>query len=163
MNDVAAPLVIAGDKIQPPERFPKTAPLGVPLPRARNAVGIGADREERGVAEVQQPGKTDNNVETQGEGSESERVCRRVDVRVVAVYQRKQQRRCGNYESANAGTGACGDTGKKARGPNARQSSEGAPHDFVGVARPKSPVGAKTSTRTRIEKMITSVHRTAIR
>ena len=32
--------------------------------------------------------------------------------------------------------------------------------DLLGAARPKSPVGRNTSTRTRIEKMITSVQRT---
>jgi len=52
MDDVTARLMMARDEIEPAERLPEARPLGLQLPGARHAVGIGADREKRGVAEI---------------------------------------------------------------------------------------------------------------
>src|ERR1700756_1861887 len=91
MDDVAAGLVITRDEVEPTKRLPETAPFRLHLPRARDAVGIGADREKRGVAEVQQAGKADDDVEAQRQGRESERVRRRIDIGIVAVDHWEQQ------------------------------------------------------------------------
>ena len=93
MDDVAARRVKAGDEVEPLERLPEAAPCRLQLPRARDAIGVGADRKERGVAEIEQPGKADDDVEAERQGGKGERVRRRIDVGVVPVDQRKQQRR----------------------------------------------------------------------
>jgi len=107
MHDVAG----MGDETEPLERLPEPAPRRLDLERGERAVGIGADREERGVAEVEEPGEADNDIEAQGERGVSERIRCGVDIRVVADHDREQQaaivtidtptrvRRCGAIHS----------------------------------------------------------------
>ncbi len=103
MDDVAARCVKAGDEVEPLERLPEAAPRRLQLPRARHPVGVGADREKRGIAEIEQSGKADDDVEAERQGSEGQRIRRRIDVGVVLVNQRKQQRRRGDAEDGEAG------------------------------------------------------------
>ena len=90
MDDIARSRVKAGDKVEPLERFPEAAPLWLHLPRARHPIGVGPDREKRGITEIEQAGKADDDVEAERQGGESERVRRRIDIGVVLVDQRKQ-------------------------------------------------------------------------
>ena len=55
------------------------------LERGQDAVRVGADREERRVAEVEQPGKADDDVEAERERGIGGGVGRGVDIGVVVV------------------------------------------------------------------------------
>src|SRR6202007_2803416 len=112
--------------------------------------------------EIQEASEADDDVEAKRQGGKGERVRRRIDVGVVAVDQWKERRRGRDQESAEAGAAARGNSAENAAAAPDRQQcsdADSVSHDFVGVARPNSPVGTKTRTRTRIEKMITSVQR----
>ena len=85
VDDVAARRVKAGDEVEPLEGLPEAAPRRLQLPRARHAIGIGADREKRGVAEVEQSGKADDDIEAERQSGEGQRIGRRIDVGVVLV------------------------------------------------------------------------------
>ncbi len=58
-----------------------------------SAIGIGADREKCGVAKIEQPGEADDDVEAERQRGEGECIRRRVDIRIVAVDDREQDRR----------------------------------------------------------------------
>ena len=171
MDDIAAGLVKPRDEAEPLERLPEPAPGRRHLPRGEDAVGIGADREKRGVAEIEQPGEADDDVEAERQRGEGQRVRRRVDVGVVAADDREQQRRAIRSPARrHAGTQLRRDPAQPARRAR-NQAKDCAEHAAGGLGHalgfgrarraPNSPVGAKTSTSTRIEKMITSVQRTA--
>ena len=78
---------------EPLERLPEARPLGLELAGGGDAVAVGADGEERGVAEVEQPGEADHDVEPERQHGVGERVGRRVHVAGVAAEDREQQRR----------------------------------------------------------------------
>ena len=91
MDDIAAGSRHAGDEVEPAERLPEARPLRLQLKRAGDAVGVGADREKRGIAEIEEAGEPDDDVEAERQCGKSKRVCRRIDVGVVPVQDREQQ------------------------------------------------------------------------
>ena len=103
MDDVAAATRHPRDEVEPAKRLPKTGPRRLQLKRGSGAVNIGADREKRGVAEVEQTGKADDDVEPERQCGEGKRVRRRIDVGVVAMNKRKRQRRRRNQKDREAG------------------------------------------------------------
>src|SRR5215472_18202170 len=103
MDDVAIRGVKAGDEVEPLERLPEAAPRRLQLPRTRHPIGVGANREKRGIAEIKQSGEADDDVEAERQSSEGQRIRCRIDVGVVLVNQRKQQRRRGNAEYRKVG------------------------------------------------------------
>ena len=122
MDDVPGRQVIASNQIEPTERLPETAPLGLHLPRARNAIGIGADRKERGIAEIEEPGEANDDIEPERQRSKRECIRGSVDIRVIGIDQREQQCRCCNQRDAAARAQVHGYSGQQASGPEPRQS-----------------------------------------
>ena len=93
MDDVGDPRFVKPDhQAEPLERLPEAAPVRGDLPGDGGPIGIGADREKRGIAEVQQPGEADHDVEPESERGEGQRVGGGIDVAVVAVGDREQDR-----------------------------------------------------------------------
>ncbi len=113
MNHVAAARSgHPGDEVEPAKRLPKTRPFRLQLERGSGAIGVGADREESGVAEIEQAGKSDDNVEAQRQRRESERICSRIDVGIVAVHNRKQKSRSSHEENRDMRPGSRRDAGE---------------------------------------------------
>ena len=54
---------ILRDQAQVVERLPERAPLRLQLERGQDAVGVGTDGEERGIAKVEQAGEADDDVQ----------------------------------------------------------------------------------------------------
>src|SRR5579875_493956 len=161
MHDVAARLMDPGDEVEPPERLPEPAPGRLQLPRGGNPIGISANCKECGITEIEKPGEADNDIKTERQCGKSQRIRGRVDIGVVAVNEREQK---GDRSRCDAGRNKASIVAAVA-GP-AIPERGGLPisvisHDLVGLARPKRPFGAKTRMNTRIEKMMTSVQRTA--
>ena len=100
MDEIAGRRMVAGDQAEPLERLPETGPFRLQLPGAEDAVGIGADREKRRIAEVEEAGEADDDVEAERQRREGERIGDRIDVRVVPVHEREQQRRRRDAEDA---------------------------------------------------------------
>ena len=115
MDDVAARGVKAADQVEPLEGLPEAAPRRLQLPRACYAIGVRADREKRGVAEIEQSGEADDDVEAERQSSEGQRIRRRIDIGVVLVDQRKQQRRRSDTEDGEADAGRRRDAGERTR------------------------------------------------
>ena len=150
-----------------------TAPRSCAIPAVswqedEDAVGIGADREERGVAEIEQAGEADHDIEPERQDRERAGVGRRVDIAVVAC-------RCSGKHAARtsprrSGRGAvrCCDRARGTRAAISRTEAAAAAErscidsrlTTCWARRARSrPAGRNTSTSTRIEKMITSVQR----
>src|SRR5579875_293338 len=142
MHDVAARLMDPGDQVEPPERLPEPAPGRLQLPRGGNPIGISANCKECGITEIEKPGEADNDITTERQCGKRQRIRGRVDA----------SRNKASTVAAVAGP-AIPERGDL---PISVIS-----HDLVGLARPKRPFGAKTRMNTRIEKMMTSVQRTA--
>ena len=70
------------DEAEPLERLPETPPFRLHLVRGEDAIGIGADGEEGGIAEIEQASEADHDVEAERQDRESERVRGRVDDRL---------------------------------------------------------------------------------
>jgi len=100
MNDVAARRVKTADEVEPLQGLPEAAPRRLDLPRAGNAVGVGADCKERGIAEIQEAGEADDDVEAKRQSGKGERVRRRINVGIVPVDEWEQQRRGRQQEDA---------------------------------------------------------------
>ncbi len=93
MHDIAGTIARdARDEPQPLEGLPEFAPARLHLIGGQNPVGIGADGEEGGVAEVEEPGKADDDVEPERQDGEGARIGGRVDVAVIVIDQRKERR-----------------------------------------------------------------------
>ena len=73
------------------ERLPETPPFRLYLPGGEDAVGIGADREEGGIAEIEQAGETDDDIEAERQHGEGGGVGGGVEIAPIAVDQRKQE------------------------------------------------------------------------
>src|SRR5690348_11112965 len=152
---------------EPLEGIPETPPLRLYLPGRQNAVGIGANGEKRCITEVQQPGKTDDDVEAQRQHGKGRGVRRRVEIAAVAVDQREDEQEDRDIEHDQPPA----PFGRQAFPPGQHAAARGflgyrfahaLSYDLRGTRRPSRPFGRKTSTRIRIEKMITSVQRVAI-
>ena len=118
----------SGDEVEPAERLPKTRPFRLQLERSGCAIGVGADRKESGVAEIEQAGKSDDDVKPQCQRRESERICSRIDVGVVAVHNRKQKRRGGDEENRDMRPGSRRDASEAWEGGRYRPRPR--PEDF---------------------------------
>ena len=84
--------VVAGHLRHQPERLeelPGLAPGRLQLERIQHAIGIGPDGEERGIAEVEQAGEADDDVEAERQGGKGEGVRQRIDVGFVGVIERE--------------------------------------------------------------------------
>src|SRR5262249_50351745 len=131
--------------------------------------------EECGIAEVEQAGEADNDVEAERQDGEGERIRRSVNVTLIAIDQRKYyaEDQQGDEKGASPGRTlgllhyqpphARGRTGfhLRALSIRLRVGHEDVAYDFVGAGVPNRPVGLKTRISTRIEKMMTSVQRTS--
>ena len=92
MHHIAARFMKPRDKAKPLKRLPEAAPIRRHLPGGHRAVGIGADREECGVAEIEEPGEPDDDVEPERQRRKSQGIGGGVDIGVVAVPDREQDR-----------------------------------------------------------------------
>ncbi len=107
---------------EPLERLPEAAPLRLHLEGGEDAVGIGADREERGIAEVEQAGEADDDVQAERQRGDRPRRwpccrCRRrcgaISGKAMAASTRKQQHarcasRCAPDMLPERSAGRCG-------------------------------------------------------
>ena len=90
------------DQAQPLERLPEFRPLRLHLPGRQDAVGIGADGEEGGIAQIEQAGEADDDVEAERQHGEGGGIGRGVDVAAVAVDQREEKQENRDIESRSA-------------------------------------------------------------
>ena len=91
-----------GDQAEIVERLPERAPLGLQLEGGQDAVGIGTDGEERGIAQVEQAGEADHDVQPERQRGIGRGVGHAVHVGVVVVQQRERQRGGGQQDQADA-------------------------------------------------------------
>ena len=89
----ATPRLEMLDKAKPLEGLPEAAPLRLDLIGRQRAVGVGADGEERRIAEIEQAGKADDDVEPERQHGIGERIRRRIDVAFIAVEIGEGERR----------------------------------------------------------------------
>src|SRR5438045_9562258 len=108
MDDVTTRRVKTADEVEPLQGLPEPAPRRLDLPRAGNAIGVGTDCKERGVAEIQQAGEADDDVEAKRQRGKGERVRRRINVGIVAVNQWEQQSPYRDQQDTEAGPRARG-------------------------------------------------------
>jgi hypothetical protein len=90
---------------EPLERFPEAPPFGLHLIGGENAVGIGADGEKGGIAEVEKPRETHNDIEAERQDREGECVRCRVDITLVAVDQGKEDAKHEQHDDEGAPLG----------------------------------------------------------
>jgi hypothetical protein len=92
VHDIAGTIARdARDETQPLEGLPEFAPARLHLIGGQNPVGIGADGEEGGVAEVEEPGEADDDVEPERQDGEGAGIGGRVDVAVIVIDQRTRR------------------------------------------------------------------------
>src|SRR5262249_23105076 len=120
---------------------------------------------------VEQSGKADDNVEAERQSRVGQRICRRVDIGVVANDDRKQHRQHGDERDHDPRPQMRRDPLQRRGAPEKRKSLAAdtaaarrrtipANHQArAAVARPSSPFGTNTSTSTKIEKIKTSAQR----
>ncbi len=89
MDDVAAWLRDVLDQFEPCERLPERSPVRHHLKGGQDAISVGTDGEERRVAEIEQSGETNDDIEAERQGGIGRGVGGRIDVGVVVVDQRK--------------------------------------------------------------------------
>ena len=89
----ATPRLEMLDKAEPLEGLPETAPLRLDLIGRQRAVSVGADCEERRIAEIEEAGKADDDVEPERQHGIGEPIRRRIDVAFVAVEIGEGERR----------------------------------------------------------------------
>ena len=99
------------------------------------AVSIGADGEEGRVAEIEQPGEADDDIEAERQDRVGERIRGRIDIALVAVDQREQDAK---HEESDDEAAAS----DRALGaiPDGRNEARSAPHGRV--VRPSRKAGA---------------------
>ena len=106
--------------------------------RAReHRVRVGADREERRVAQIEQAREADDHVEPEREDHEDACVGQDIHGRVARAERRPQQQPGSDHEQGDL---------LRAR------------HTFSVTASPSRPAGLKTSTTIRIAKTATFAH-----
>ncbi len=79
------------DLAEPEQGRPHVGPRDLELARRGRAVGVGADREERRVAEVQEPREADDDVEPERQEHVGVGVRRRVDVPAAGDDERERE------------------------------------------------------------------------
>ena len=78
------------DEAEPSQRLPEVPPFRLNLVRGEDAVGVGADGKEGGVAQIEQTGKPDDDVEAECKNRKGKGVCGGVDIPLIADDDRKQ-------------------------------------------------------------------------
>ena len=96
------------DEAEPLERLPETPPFRLHLIRGEDAIGIGADGEEGGIAEVEKPREADHDVEAERQDRIGERVRARVDIALIMIEQREKG---ADHEEADEKAAASRDAG----------------------------------------------------
>jgi len=91
MHDADIALGNLRNQAQCRERHPEGRPWRGDLIRRENAVRIGADREEGGIAEIEQAGEADHDVEAQCQRGIGRRVGKRTEIRGIRIENREYQ------------------------------------------------------------------------
>ncbi len=92
MHDIAGTIARnARDESQPLEGLPEFTPARLHLIGGQNPVGIGADGEEGGVAEVEEPGEADDDVEPERQDGEGAGIGGRVNVAVIVITSNRRR------------------------------------------------------------------------
>src|SRR2546421_5157212 len=129
------------------------------LARSEQRVCVSAYREERGVAQVEEAGKSNHDVEPDSQQDVDARISRGAD-QMIARAARRNVGETGKEQRADDEQGIDGSVAiaeSALRPAHCQVGAQRSPAHFSGTCIPRSPVGRKTSTRMRMAKIQTSV------